>query len=63
MRSEADEGLARYAVILKETGEMIGFCGFKRRSDCIDLGWRYARRVWGSGYATEAAHAVLERLV
>ncbi|HSR34066.1 MAG TPA: GNAT family N-acetyltransferase [Anaerolineae bacterium] len=58
--SEAEEGLARYAVIHKETGELIGFCGFKKASDYIDLGWRYARRVWGSGYATEAAVAVLD---
>ena len=59
-RSEAEEGFARYAVILKETRELIGFCGFKKASDCIDLGWRYARRVWGNGYATEAAVAVLD---
>ena len=58
--SEAEEGLARYAVILKETRELIGFCGFKKASDYIDMGWRYARRVWGNGYATEAAVAVLD---
>jgi RimJ/RimL family protein N-acetyltransferase len=60
LRSEAEEGFARYAVILKETRELIGFCGFKKASDHIDLGWRYARRVWGNGYATEAAVAVLD---
>ena len=60
IRSEAVEGLARYAVILKETGELIGFCGFKRTSEYIDMGWRYASRVWGNGYATEAAVAVLD---
>jgi RimJ/RimL family protein N-acetyltransferase len=60
IRSEAEEGLARYAVILRETRELIGFCGFKKASDYIDLGWRYARRVWGNGYATEAAVAVLD---
>ena len=48
IRSEAEDGLARYAVILKETRELIGFCGFKKASDYIDLGWRYARRVWGN---------------
>ena len=60
IRSEAEEGFARYAVILKETRELIGFCGFKKASGYIDLGWRYARRVWGNGYATEAAVAVLD---
>jgi RimJ/RimL family protein N-acetyltransferase len=58
--SEAEAGLARYAVLLKETGELIGFCGFKRMHDYTDLGWRYARRAWGQGYATEAAAAVLD---
>ena len=60
IRSEAEEGLARYAVILRETGDLIGFCGFKKASDCIDFGRRYTRRVWGNGYATEAAVAVLD---
>jgi ribosomal-protein-alanine N-acetyltransferase len=60
IRSEAKEGIARYAVILRETGELIGFCGFKKVCDYIDFGWRYARRAWGNGYATEAAAAVLD---
>jgi RimJ/RimL family protein N-acetyltransferase len=60
IRSESKEGIARYAVILKETRELIGFCGFKKVYDYIDFGWRYARRAWGNGYATEAAHAVLD---
>jgi RimJ/RimL family protein N-acetyltransferase len=60
IRSEAKEGIARYAVILIETGELIGFCGFKKVDDYIDFGWRYARRAWGSGYATEAVAAVLD---
>jgi ribosomal-protein-alanine N-acetyltransferase len=60
IRSEAEEGLARYAVILKKTGELIGCCGFKQAEGYIDFGWRYARRAWGNGYATEAAAAVLD---
>jgi RimJ/RimL family protein N-acetyltransferase len=60
IRSESETGIARYAVILRETGELIGFCGFKREHDHIDFGWRYARRAWGNGYATEAAAAVLD---
>jgi RimJ/RimL family protein N-acetyltransferase len=58
--SEAEEGPARYAVILKETRERIGFWGFKKATDCIDVGWRFAGRVWGNGYATEAAVTVLD---
>lgn len=60
IRAEARDSMARYAVILRETGQLIGFCGFKRMEDYIDFGWRYARRVWGNGYATEAAAAVLD---
>ena len=58
--SQAMEGFARYAVVLKETRELIGFCGFKRKGDYVDFGWRYAKRAWGKGYATEAAVAVLD---
>ena len=61
MRSETKNGIARYAVILRETEELIGFCGFKKVDDYIDFGWRYARRAWGNGYATEAAAAVLDQ--
>jgi RimJ/RimL family protein N-acetyltransferase len=60
IRSEAKGDVARYAVVLRETGELIGFCGFKKAHGYIDFGWRYARRTWGNGYATEAAAAVLD---
>jgi RimJ/RimL family protein N-acetyltransferase len=59
-RSEAKDGIARYAIIIRETGQLIGFCGFKRMANYIDFGWRYASRAWGNGYATEAARAVLD---
>ena len=55
---DEETGISRYAVVLD--GELIGFCGFKPDGDNIDLGWRYAERHWGNGYATEAARAVLE---
>jgi RimJ/RimL family protein N-acetyltransferase len=60
IRSEAREGMARYAVTLRETGELLGFCGFKRVHGSMDFGWRYARQAWGNGYATEAAASVLD---
>jgi ribosomal-protein-alanine N-acetyltransferase len=60
IRSESEGSIARYAVILRETGELIGFCGFGRGRGCIDFGWRYAKHAWGNGYATEAAAAVLD---
>lgn len=64
----ADFGIARWSVVLKTTGECIGWAGLKRmldsgvnnRPDFIDLGYRFQRRHWGKGYATEAARASLE---
>lgn len=54
-------GYSRYAVLLKDSGEFIGFCGFDHFNGELDFGWRYERRHWGKGYGTEAATAVLAR--
>ncbi|WP_130733661.1 GNAT family N-acetyltransferase [Flavobacterium sp. J27] len=54
--------IARFAVILKEKNELIGFSGLKLRateengySNFYDLGYRFAEKHWNKGYATEAA--------
>ncbi len=54
-------GYGRWAVILKETNEWIGWCGLKYMSDNneTDLGYRFFRKYWGKGYATESARASL----
>lgn len=59
--------IARFAVILKESNELIGFSGLKFRpteengySNIYDLGYRFAEHHWNKGYATEAAQAWLE---
>jgi ribosomal-protein-alanine N-acetyltransferase len=60
-------GTGRFAVVLKETNEFIGWCGVKwethvygdHLSPYFDLGYRYLRKHWGHGYATEAATAAL----
>ncbi len=56
-----DLGYSRFAVDLKESGTLIGYCGFRdsRPWDDVDFGWAYAKRYWRRGYATEAARAVL----
>jgi ribosomal-protein-alanine N-acetyltransferase len=63
-RSSARDGLAQWAVILKETGALIGECGIlsqimagKRE---YEIAYRFAKRHWGQGYATEAAIACCE---
>ncbi|MHA3788071.1 GNAT family N-acetyltransferase [Flavobacterium hauense] len=59
-------GMARMAVILKETNEFLGWAGLKRernlpdRGIFIDLGYRFLKKHWGKGYATEVAHAWVE---
>jgi RimJ/RimL family protein N-acetyltransferase len=54
------QGWARFAVALKESNEVIGFCGFDIYNDELDFGYRLGQKYWGQGYATEAARAVLD---
>jgi ribosomal-protein-alanine N-acetyltransferase len=55
-------GFGRWAVIDKKTNEFLGWCGLKYipESDAIDLGYRFFRKHWNQGYATETAKACLE---
>ncbi|MEU9702089.1 GNAT family N-acetyltransferase [Streptomyces sp. NPDC047981] len=61
-----DEGFGLFAVELLGSGELIGFAGLsvpeylpELRHE-VEIGWRLGRQFWGQGYASEAAHAVLE---
>lgn len=61
-----DNGIGRWAVVLKETNEFIGWCGLKYFTETInkhihiyDLGYRFNKKHWGKGYATEAAKACM----
>ncbi|WP_454785482.1 GNAT family N-acetyltransferase [Legionella sp. WA2024007413] len=49
-------------LVMKETDELIGFCGFIHQavdeSEYIELGYRLDEAYWGKGIATEAAVAV-----
>jgi len=51
-----------YSVVLKESNEYIGYCGFQYCSilDGIEILYGYDKKFWGKGYALEAARAVLE---
>ena len=55
-------GYGRWAVCLKQTHEFIGFCGLKYHpeEDITEVGFRFFRRLWGQGFATETAKACLE---
>ncbi len=59
-----ENGIGRWAVILKETGEFIGWCGLKLIRETInghtnyhDLGYRFRQEFWSQGYGFEAAKA------
>lgn len=54
--------IGRWAVHLKSTDEFIGWCGLKfiAEDNQTDLGYRFYKKYWGKGYATESAKAVME---
>lgn len=54
-------GYGRWAVVLKESNEVLGWCGLKYHSEGYsDIGYRFFRKYWGQGFATEAAKASLK---
>jgi [ribosomal protein S5]-alanine N-acetyltransferase len=59
-----DPGFGLWAMLLKDSGELIGDCGcFVRdlQGDVeFELGWHVRRDLWGRGYATEAAQRCIE---
>ena len=51
-------GMGRWAISLKSTNEILGWCGLKKHSNSeVDLGFRIFKKHWNNGYATEAAKA------
>ena len=55
-------GFGRMTTILKDTNEVIGWCGMKylAEEDEVDLGYRFHKRFWNKGYGTEASLVCLE---
>jgi ribosomal-protein-alanine N-acetyltransferase len=55
-------GTGRMVVILKGTGEILGWCGLKYHPDTkeYDIGYRFFKKHWRKGYATESAAASME---
>lgn len=55
-------GVGRLVVVLKETGETLGWCGLKYHpaADEYDIGYRFFKQHWGKGYATESAKAAMK---
>ena len=62
-----DNGIGRFALVLKETNEVIGWAGIKfitepenNHVNFYDLGYRLQEKHWRKGYALEAAKAWLD---
>lgn len=69
----ADNGIGRWAIIDKKTGDFAGWSGIKLETTWVnnhinyyDLGYRLVKRYWGKGIATETAivslHYAFEKL-
>jgi len=56
------KGLSVYAIVEKETGNVIGAAGFNVPSaiENVELLYHLAKTSWGKGYATEAAIACVK---
>ncbi|MEW7007924.1 GNAT family N-acetyltransferase [Lentilitoribacter sp. EG35] len=51
-----------YAITLTMTGEIIGCCGIEKKDgrEQKEIGYWLGQQYWGNGYATEAAHALVD---
>jgi [ribosomal protein S5]-alanine N-acetyltransferase len=63
---ELNDGTGLWAMVHKETGEIVGTIILIRLPDNdgkltqdYEIGWHLKRSTWGKGYATEAAKAIL----
>lgn len=62
-----ENGIARWAVVDKSTNECIGWSGLKLFKERIndhenfyELGYRFKKKHWGKGFATESSVAILK---
>ncbi len=55
-------GYGRWAVIDKSNEEFLGWCGLKFSSELqeTDIGFRFYKKHWNNGFATESAKACLD---
>ena len=61
LRRYKEDGFGLWAVILKETGKMIGQCGITKQripeKEVLEVGYLFSADYWHKGFATEAAIA------
>ncbi len=60
-RNYVTRGYGMFALVGRESGSLIGFCGLVHPGGQVDAELKYAlcREFWGQGLATEAASAML----
>ena len=63
----AENGIARWAVVYKLTNECVGWSGLKyfkqplnNHQHFYELGYRFKKKHWGKGFATESSKAILD---
>ncbi|MEC4048707.1 GNAT family N-acetyltransferase [Flavobacterium sp. SUN046] len=61
-----DNGIGRFAIVVKDTNEFVGWAGIKFITEpenghvnFYDFGYRLNEKHWGKGYASEASYAWL----
>jgi len=58
------DGYGLWAMVLKDSGELIGDCGCALQevegANHVEVGYHVRRDLWGKGYATEAAAAFMQ---
>lgn len=59
--------IARWAVVDRATNECVGWSGLKyfreplnNHTNFYELGYRFKRKHWGKGFATESSNAIIE---
>ena len=52
----------RYALALKDSNELIGFCGIKNIDGIDDFGYFFRKKFWGKGLASEAIDLTVQTL-
>ncbi len=67
LKQYEDNGIGRWAVIEKDSGNFIGWSGLKYITEYennyihfYDVGYRLMPKFWNNGYTTESAKAVIE---
>lgn len=62
MTMQEERGFSPYLLILTETGETVGICGFNPPVENYDaeLLYHFKKKHWGQGYATESVKGILK---